>query len=265
MLKELVVCKFAGCNKVYNDARFLPCGNRTCASHVDAMLVKSDDINSDDRKMIKCHFCEEIHSFPDNGKEFPVDNYVQMLLNMKYCTEHEAAKKSFNEVTQLLDKLINLDKEAYASNYFERVEADILLEKKVKQQELDAFYQKLVDQVHERKVKCLQNLKTNKRLESELDAIKQALLENEGKLKKESLDFILKTLDGEDKKWKEIQTECENLLKAVKSMAEELNGKIVDDQIIGFRPNTSGTYIESICGSLFEKKNRLDDTRQLHA
>ena len=28
--KDVVVCKFAGCNQVYNDARILPCGKRTC-------------------------------------------------------------------------------------------------------------------------------------------------------------------------------------------------------------------------------------------
>ena len=48
VLKEIVVCKFAGCNQVYNDPRFLPCGNRTCPAHIEAMMVKSDDIKSDD-------------------------------------------------------------------------------------------------------------------------------------------------------------------------------------------------------------------------
>ena len=99
-LKEVVVCKFAGCNQVYNDPRFLPCGNRTCAAHIDKMTVKNnDDINSDARKMIKCHFCEDIHSLPKNGKGFPVDKNIPMLLNIKYSKEHYAAKEYFSEVT----------------------------------------------------------------------------------------------------------------------------------------------------------------------
>ena len=99
MLKELVVCKFTGCNHVYTDPRFLPCGNRTCAAHIDAMVLKRDDTD-EERKTIKCHFCQKIHNFPDDGEEFPVDRYIPLLLDMKHCDEHEAAKKSFNDVTQ---------------------------------------------------------------------------------------------------------------------------------------------------------------------
>ena len=121
--------------------------------------------------MIKCHFCEEVHSFPDTGKGFPIDRNIPLLLSMKHCTEHEAAKKSFSSVTQLLEKLITLDKEDFVIDYFERVEADILLAKEVNIQKLNAYYQELVEGVHERKVKCLRNLATNETLASELDAI----------------------------------------------------------------------------------------------
>ena len=82
------------------------------------------------RQLIKCHFCEEIHSFPDNGKGFPVDEHIPELLSLSYSFDHDAAKKSFNEVSQLLDKLVKLDQEDIVIDYFERVEADILLEKK---------------------------------------------------------------------------------------------------------------------------------------
>ena len=137
MFKEIVVCKFAGCNQVFNDPRFLPCGNRTCAAHINAMMVRSDHgINSSDRKMIKCHFCKETHVFPDDGKGFPVDRNIPLLLSMKYCNQHETAKKSFNEVTQLLDKLVNLDKENIVIGFFEKVLADIELDKESRLQKL---------------------------------------------------------------------------------------------------------------------------------
>ena len=152
VLKEIVVCKFAGCNQVYNDARILPCGNRTCAAHIEAMMVKSDGINSANGKMLKCHFCEKIHNFPDDGGEFLVDRNIPLLLSMKHSNQHDAAKKSFKAVTQQLEKLIKLDKEAYVIDYFERVEADILLAKEANIQKLLAYYQELVDSVHELKV-----------------------------------------------------------------------------------------------------------------
>ena len=248
-LKDLLVCKFAGCNKVYNDARILPCGKRTCAAHIDKMMLKNEDVNCDVR-MIKCHLCEEIHNLPDNCKEFPVDEYIPQLLNIRYCFEHDSAKKSFNEVTQLLEKLTKLDKEGFVIDYFERAETDILLEKEANIQKLVIYYQKLVDEVHERKLKCLHDLKTNERFVSELDGLYQTLLEHENRLKKENVDFILKTLDGDEAKWKDIQSECSTVLLSIKSIREELKERIIGSQIVQFNSGTSDTQIESICGHL---------------
>ena len=270
-MKELVVCTFAGCNQIYNDARILPCGNRTCAAHIDAMMVKRDAV--DHEEMIKCHFCEEIHSFPDNGDGFPVDKITPLLWNIKYCTEHDAAKKSYSDVSTLLEKLIELDKEDYVIDYFERVETEILLEKEANLQKLLAHYQRLVNDVHERKVKCLSNLKTNTTLEGELEAIRRTLLEHDDKLKRDNVDFMLKTLDGDEAKWKEIQYECNILLETTKSLCEELKAKIVGDQMTSFIASTqSGTQIENSFGHLdvttsystilFNKK-RMNDLIQL--
>ena len=253
-LKDVVVCKFTGCNQVFNDPRIVPCGHRTCAAHIEEMKVKSDD----ERHMIKCHFCQKIHVFPDEGGEFPVDRNIPLLLNITYSREHSAAKNNFSEVTQLIDKLAKIDQESFVIDYFERVEADILLEKEVNMQKLIAFYQKLVDDVHERKVKCLHNLKTNKALESELDTIKQTLAEHETQLKRENLDFIIKTLDGDEDKWKAIQSECATLLEKVKSLKGELKERVIGDQVIEFMPSTNNTQVEGICGYLDQGK--IDST-----
>ncbi len=190
-MNEIVVCKHRDCNRLYNDPRILPCGNRTCAAHIDAMLLKSEDINAD-RKMIKCHFCEEIHSFPENGQEFPVDKHISLFLNMRISGEHSAAKKSFDDVSQLLDKLLKLDREDYVIECFEKVEAQIQVEKELKQRELTAYYQKLVAEVQQRKITCLDNLRTNQRLNSELEAIKRQLNEYENQLKRENVDLMTK-------------------------------------------------------------------------
>ena len=200
--------------QVFTDPRFLPCGKRTCAAHIEAMIMKSeDDLNNERKgKMIKCHFCEEIHSFPDNGKEFPIDENIPLLvLSVKFCTEHDAAKKSFNVLSTLLDELIKLNKEDYVIDYFKKVEANVLLEKEANLQKLLDYYKKLVEDVHERKIKCLENFKTNKQLESELAAIKQTLDEHGDKLKRDNVYFILKTLDGDEAKWREIQSECNTM------------------------------------------------------
>ena len=239
------MCKFAGCKQVYNDPRILPCGKRTCASHIESMIISNFDT-----KMIKCHFCQKIHSFPDDELEFPVDENILLFLNMKYCNEHDAAKKSFNEMTQLLDKLLKLGNEDYVIDFFERAEANLLLDYEINGQKLANYYEKLGDDLHERKVKCLDNVKANKKLERELTTIKQTLHEHEGKLKREKLAFTLKTLDGDDAKWRDIQTKCNSLLRAIKSVREKLDERLVGDQT-DLRQYTSDTEIEIIPGQAY--------------
>ena len=117
---------------------------------------------------------------------------------MRHSGEHESAKKSFSKVTQLLEKLGKLESEEdFVIDYFERVEGDILEEKETKQQELNAYYRQLVDRVHERKVECLQSVKTKQGFAAELVAFKQKLPEFLGKLKDKNVDFTLKTLNGD--------------------------------------------------------------------
>ena len=247
-LKELVVCKFTGCNQVYTDTRFLPCGHRTCASHIEAMtmkMVKCEGIEPG-RKMIKCHFCEKIHSFPDDSDEFPVDTIIPMLLNISHCSEHDAAKKSFNDLTQFLDKLAKFNKEKYAIGLFERVEAEIEKEKEVNLHRLLAYYQKLENEVKARKSKCLQNLKSSKKLK----AIKQTFIEYDAKLTNDNVDFVLKTLDGDQAKWKRIQSECDIMLDNVRLLEEELKETIEKDQMIEFAASECKIPIESMCGHI---------------
>ena len=253
-LKEVVVCKFTGCNQVYNDPRILPCGKRTCAAHIEAMmmLVKDDETPNDDARcqMIKCYFCDEIHSFPENGKGFPVDENIAHLLNISYSCEHGAAKKSFNDATLLLDKLNKFDTEDYVIDYFEQVEADIVLEKEAHLQKVHAHYQKLVDRVHVRKSRCLHNLKTNKKLAIELEAIYASLYEHKRKLESENFGFLLKTLDGREAKWRSIQSECGRLMADVNSLSDELKERIIADQKTEFKASECDTRIESLCGHL---------------
>ena len=120
-------------------------------------------------------------------------------------------------------------------DYFQQAEADLLQEKEVNLQKLFARYQKLVDDMHERKANCLHNLKTNTRLESELEAIKCKLVEHNGKLMREQLGFILTTLDGDEDKWREIQSECDTMLEADKSLDDQLKKKIVRNQMTDLR------------------------------
>ena len=137
------------------------------------------------------------------------------------------------------------DKERYVIDYFDGTEAGLLQEKEVNLQKLLAHYQELVGKVHERKAQCLHNLKTSASLERELDAIKRSLAEYDNKLKRERLDFILKTLGGGDEdKWREIQSECDTLLETVKCLEDELKKKIVCDQMSSPGPSTESSQLD---------------------
>ena len=170
---------------------------------------------------------------------------------MKHSVEHDTAKRIFNEVTQLLDKLSKLDAASYAIDFFEQVQADIELEKEVNIQTLVAYYQKLVDELHERKAKCLENLKMDETLGNKLEPINQALKKFDSKVKSDNLDFIIKTVDGDDGKWREIQSECSSMLEKIKALEDELVEIIVGNETIGFRPcMNDDRLVESICGQL---------------
>ena len=62
-------------------------------------MIMEHDGTSSDRK-IKCQFCHKIHMYQDeDGQGFLVDENISLLLNMKYCDKHEAAKKSYAVVS----------------------------------------------------------------------------------------------------------------------------------------------------------------------
>ena len=149
----------------------------------------------------------------------------------------------------MLEKLTNIDKESHVIDYFERVEADILFEKEVNMQKLIAFYQRLVDEVHERKTACLKNLKATN-IQSKLQGVQRTFVENSCKLKTDNVDFILKTLDGDEDKWKEMLKTIMTMLETIKALGEQLNKTILSDQTIEFKPSTSDYQIGNICDHL---------------
>ena len=259
-VQNILTCKFAGCKELYDDARILPCGKRTCAAHIlDEMIVTSDENNNNaERKMIKCHFCEEMHSLPEHGNGFPVDTNLALLLMSMYGRGHVEAKNNYKKATQLIDTLTRMDKEAFVVDYFERVEAAILLEREVIRT-LDAHYQKLVDEVRERKLQCLHNLRTHETLDGELDAIKQTLVEQVRKFKHSNPRVFLSALDGEEGRLRrDSHKECAKLLDKVKSVEKDLKEKIIGQHMIEFKPGTQLSPVDSICGILV--KGAIDST-----
>ena len=108
----------------------------------------------------------------------------------------------------------------------------------------------MLNDLHESKASCLDNLKRNETSGNSLEPIIQSLKEVECQLKRDNVDFILKTVDGDRAKWKEIQIECSTMLTKVQSLEDQLKEMLLGDERIGFRPSASDTPIADICGRL---------------
>ena len=256
-LKELVVCKYDGCNKIYEDVRILPCGHRTCGEHIDAMLIRDD--TAADAGRIQCYFCKDMHALPEsNGGSFPSDAYVPYLLGLRYCGEHEVAKKKFADLSALLDKLARLDNEEYLVEYFKQIENDIDEEREANISRIHKHYAKLIDELHASKQKCVDNMRSNESLSADIDAIYKVIFQYKITLQEKNFDFDLKTLNGDEKKWKQIQIESDTLCEKVRQLDVELKEKLIDDQLIEFvphEPKTTATAsassgVEKLCGHL---------------
>ena len=97
-LKNIIICKYKDCNKVYRNDVILPCGKRVCQIHIDEMKI-------DDSESLKCFFCSKLHLIPEDG--FIIDDLIEKLLNVKYGDKHDAAKKAFDNLKKELDISLN--------------------------------------------------------------------------------------------------------------------------------------------------------------
>ena len=69
-------------------------------------------------------------------------------------------------------------------------------------------------------------------IDNELRTYSQKLTEQQNKLKEEKLNFILKTHDGDQAKWKDIESEYSKLLEKTQSIGEEIeNSRRSDNHI----------------------------------
>ena len=158
-LKELVVCKYVGCYRIYDDARILPCGNRTCFAHIDAMLVVQTDENNNTTTALKCHFCDELHALPTGGKQFPCDTHVALLLSMRNGAGDSSSSSNSETVASASTPATPTSSTKLAtstpqrlsrtmSEYFRMVEEDITRERELNEFKLKAYYDRLIGQLN---------------------------------------------------------------------------------------------------------------------
>ena len=266
-LKELLVCTFAGCtNGIYKDARLMPCGARTCAEHVEQMLITFDE-----QTMIKCCFCAKIHLVPRDEDGFPRDVFVPHLLSMDHGKAHQQAKQMLDAVTSELTHLSSTSSSSSSSldlvlDYFRRVEADVQLEREAKQTELNAHYDGLVEHIHACKTKCIESLPTttSQQIESDIgQLVQQQASAMRSELTKSEFEFDLRIANGDKAKWKHIQRECQSVRERIAALAADLEEKLIGEQAIVFEPasasaTSSSSSVKSLCSRI--RSNAVQST-----
>ena len=231
-LKDLVVCKFASCNQIFEDARILPCGNRTCSKHIPEMALRLNE----SRRLISCYFCGRLHRLPETGEEFPADTSLSHLFDMSSCQEHESAKSSFDRVTELVVKLVKTSDMDYVTERFKNLEAKIMSEKETLSNRLNEHYQQVMRELNANKDACLSQLKENgAKLVVETQAIRRSAIRYEEELRKQRFDFDLKTWNGDRERWIFIQAECQRIYENLKMLDKELSDKLLNDNLMSNR------------------------------
>jgi hypothetical protein len=66
-----LVCKFDGCNLIYENPAILLCGSWLCKHHLEKLDEK-----------FKCYFCDKEHETPENG--FSINKLMIEMINSYY-------------------------------------------------------------------------------------------------------------------------------------------------------------------------------------
>ena len=249
-LKDLVVCKYAGCGQIYEEARILPCGNRSCSKHIDAMLIANngDDEPTTHGRALKCAFCTKEHRLPTagGGSAFPLDTSIDLLLSMRHSDVHEAAKRKFADALAYVEAMSATNASALHADYFERVAAEIAQEREAVMSKLSGHYDQLLFELDE----CMQ--KCTRRDGDEIDAMQRSIGEHAAKLTASSFAFDLRTHNGDEIKWRQIAQASHAVAEQVRSLEHQLKEAVIGRQLVHFEPSKpdEGIDIARMCGRL---------------
>ena len=265
-LDSYVVCTYAGCYRVYRDARILPCGNRTCAEHVDDMLVKMEaSSRATEGVKLNCHFCSKVHTLED--AQLPVDTHMSFILSATHYDERELAASKLAELRRLLADMAKRDAAAYLDDRFARLETDVERARVENTRRLNAHYDALRAELRALKGKQGAAMHTSAQVNEQLGLFHNALFLCEARLNKANHEQWLgatstanATAASNELKWKRIQSECSSLIGQLKQLSDELGEKLLDDEQtsaanVVFTASGDNRLLESALGRLEQPKS----------
>ena len=274
-LEALLVCRYAGCrNGVYKDARILPCLNRTCSEHIEAMRIVNNDRGADDEveddfvllkehnirnkptrvaTHIRCYFCAETHECVG---EYPRDPTVDHLLqNANFGDQHTAAKSKWREVTSTMARIgaVYQSADVFVHDYFRKVEERIENWRQQLTNDKESGHllcDLLIDDVSEFSATCLTRLRASESTTKyELARVQAHLASLQATNDAQRFEYDMQTLNGNESKWSNIQVKCRSILADLEAVEFEVREKLLADEWVEFERDVNGGRLERVNSS----------------
>ena len=102
-----LVCKYEGCNLIYQNPVDLPCGRSLCRQHLD---------NFDDK--FECYFCGKEHQIPEDG--FLINKTMNEMIDNHFDLDplRKRVKESFENLNESFKDYQDINSDSYIHSYF---------------------------------------------------------------------------------------------------------------------------------------------------
>ncbi len=107
MNSTIFVCKYDGCNLIYENPVTLPCGSSLCQQHLDKFDTK-----------FTCTFCFKEHQKPEDG--FASSKAMIEMINYYNQTNEmrKKVKESFDNLDESIKNYQDIKSDVYIDGYF---------------------------------------------------------------------------------------------------------------------------------------------------
>ena len=276
-LERVLACRYPGCrNGVYKDARILPCLNRTCSEHIEAMRIVNNDCGADEEvendfvllkglsisnnkeptrapTQIRCYFCAETHECLG---EYPRDLIIDHLFhNVNFGDQHTAAKSKWREVTSTMARLgaVCQSADVFVHDYFRQVEERINTWRQHLTNDNDNGHllcEELIRDVRVLSATCLTRLQASESATNcELARVQTFSASLQAANDAERYEYDLQTLNGNDAKWSNIQVKCRSILPDLEAVEFEVREKLLAEEWVEFECDANGGRLERVNSS----------------
>ena len=133
------VCKYDGCNLIYENPVTLLCGHSLCQKHLE---------NFDDK--FKCPYCHEEHHKPSTNITIceMIDFYNQL------DPLRRSIKKSFDNLDESIKQCENIESDVYIDGYFYEIRNKVDLHREEFKKEIDEKSDEIIQQLKVKEEEC---------------------------------------------------------------------------------------------------------------